>query len=92
MDVVILFLGLFGFGSMIIAVYVFTVSSRAANSTEKSGWAGADKRDPGVAVRRDRRIRDRRRSSQPTSFPFELNGVLIAKDRRSLHDQRAIIH
>ena len=92
MDVVLLILTLFGFGATVAAVYIFAISSRAAHSTRNSKQTGSDENSHGFVGRPDRRVGNRRKNSQSISFPIEINGVLISKDRRSSHDQRATIH
>ena len=88
MDVVLIILGVLGFGAIVIAAYVFTVAARTYVSAEdnlqrKNHAPPADK--PFV----ERSPRDRRSGSGETArFPLTVNGEVVTKDRRRLPDRR----
>jgi hypothetical protein len=87
MDIVLIVLGILGFGAIVIAAYVFTVAARNYVSDDShaphSESTAARKQ---AFVTRD--PRDRRRSA-PTEFPLTVNSMVIAHDRRELPDRRA---
>ena len=87
MDVLLIVLGILGFGAIVIAAYVFTVAARNYVSHDNHaphGDSTAAHRD-GFVVRDPR---DRRRGV-PAEFPLTVNSVVIAHDRRALPDRRA---
>ena len=86
MDVVLIILGVLGFGAIVIAAYVFTVAARNYVSAEhknhwRNGTSGSDKRLI------ERRPTDRR-SGKPVEFPLTVNGILIQEERRHLPERR----
>ncbi|NQX87752.1 MAG: hypothetical protein HRT77_03710 [Halioglobus sp.] len=87
MDVILIILGLLGFGAIIISTYVFMVAARSYVSDDQLPFRGKAN-DAGLRSLVPRRPVDRRRGS-PVSFPLTVNGILIAKDRRVLPDRRA---
>ena len=87
MDVILITLGVLGFGAILISAYVFTVAARNYVSDDTQvphGDSTAARRDGFVA----RDPRDRRRGV-PVEFPLTVNSVVIAHDRRELPDRRA---
>jgi len=89
MEVVLITLGIIGFGAIVIAAYVFTVAARTYVSSEdqhfldlRAASYGDDfiKRDPV----------DRRRSSSTPQFPMIINSVVIPRDRRKTPERRAV--
>jgi len=87
MDVVLIILGILGFGAIVIAAYVFTVAARNYVSDEDGVLSGApetSERDGYVA----RNNRDRRRGV-PVQFPITVNSVVISRDRRRSPERRA---
>jgi hypothetical protein len=86
MDIVLIILGVLGFGAIVIAAYVFTVAARNYVSNESHPDRMPNAQDPAGAFV-ERRPVDRRRST-PASFPITVNSVMIARDRRSQPDRR----
>ena len=87
MDIVLIVLGILGFGAIVIAAYVFTVAARNYVSDDTHvphGDSTATRRD-GFIVRDPR---DRRRGV-PVDFPITVNSVVITQDRRESSDRRA---
>lgn len=87
MEIVLIVLGILGFGAIVIAAYVFTVAARNYvshdNHTPRGDSAPASRdgfvmRDP----------RDRRRGVA-VDFPLTVNSVVIDRDRRESPDRRA---
>jgi hypothetical protein len=78
MDVVLIILGVLGFGAIAIAAYVFTVAARNYVSTEDKIHR---------QQRASRRTTDRR-SGKPVKFPLHVNGTLVPEERRHLPDRR----
>jgi len=87
MDVVLIILGILGFGAIVIAAYVFTVAARnyVSNDTHTPHRQSTPRRREGFVVRDPR---DRRRAG-PVEFPLTVNGVVISRDRRVHSDRRA---
>ena len=86
MDVVLIILGILGFGAIVISSYVFTVAARNYVSDERQ----RTKRNPGeVTPHFVTRSPTDRRCGRPVTFPLAVNGILIANDRRLLPDRRA---
>jgi len=89
MEVVLITLGIIGFGAIVIAAYVFTVAARTYVSSEDQHFldlrADASRDD---FVKRD--PVDRRRSSSPSQFPMIINSVVIPRDRRKTPERRAV--
>ena len=87
MDVVLIILGVLGFGAIVIAAYVFTVAARnyvsAEDSHRRQAGNGAPKARPEVP-----RSRTDRRSGRKVQFPLSVNGVVIPQERRHLPDRR----
>ena len=85
MDVILITLGVLGFGAILISAYVFTVAARNyvsddhLNQKPESNTASNDlaERNP-----------QDRRSNQPVQFPLTVQGALITEDRRQLPDRR----
>ena len=88
MDVVLIILGILGFGAIVIAAYVFTVAARNYVSEDDplplSGWESS---------RRERfvvRNGQERRRGAPAQFPLTVNSMVIPRDRRELPERRAV--
>ena len=79
MDAVLVIIGVLGFIAIAIAAYVFTVAARTYVSSEHSDRPTHDfiQRSP----------IDRRRGN-PVTFPFMLQGEIIASERRVQPDRR----
>ena len=87
MDVLLIVLGILGFGAIVIAAYVFTVAARNYVSNDNHtphGDSTAARRD-GFVVRGPG---DRRRGV-PVDFPITVNSVVVNRDRRESSDRRA---
>jgi hypothetical protein len=87
MDIVLIILGVLGFGAIVIAAYVFTVAARNYVSDEDHPQR-ATPVTPGAHNFIPRSPTDRRRN-EPAVFPLTVNGVVIAQDRRHLPERRA---
>ena len=88
MDVILIILGVMGVGAVAISTYVFTVAARNYVSEDHKRY-GKRAGDP-VQRRLVARNQKDRRSGRPVTFPLAVNGILIANDRRTLPDRRAI--
>jgi hypothetical protein len=86
MDVVLIILGVLGFGAIVISTYVFTVAART--------YVSDDYRHPRKHTfdEQSRRlvVRDPvdRRAGRVVTFPLTVNGLLIANDRRITGERR----
>jgi hypothetical protein len=89
MDVLLIILGVLGFGAVVISTYVFTVAARTYVSDDHRRYQGnsAQASPPRMVVRNP----VDRRSGRPVTFPLTVNGILIANDRRS-HGERRTMH
>ena len=87
MDVILIVLGVLGFGAIVIAAYVFTVAARNYVSTEdnhrRQARSGAYQTRPAVP-----RSPNDRRSGRTVQFPLSVNGEVIPQERRHLPDRR----
>ena len=85
MEVILITLGVLGFGAILISAYVFTVAARNYVSDDHL------KQEPQLNTAAkglvERAPRDRR-SNQPVQFPLTAQGVLVTEDRRQLPDRR----
>ena len=87
MEVVLIVLGILGFGAIVIAAYVFTVAARNYVSHDNDvphSERTASRRDG--FVMRDPKDR---RSDVYAKFPMTVNSVVIPHDRRELPERRA---
>lgn len=88
MDVILIILGILGFGAVMISTYVFTVAARTYVSEDHGGL----RRNSGEARLQNSQLIPRsttdRRAGKPVTFPLTVNGILIAKDRRTHPDRR----
>ena len=88
MDVILIILGIMGFGAIVISAYVFMAAARVYVSDEHKtinrGILNKPAQRPLVV-----RTPTDRRSGRPVAFPLAVNGILIALDRRILPDRRA---
>jgi hypothetical protein len=87
MDVVLIILGVMGFGAIITSAYVFLVAARTYVSDGEAPFRRNGGNPPGRALI-ERSPTDRRKG-KPVTFPLAVNGILIAQDRRALPDRRA---
>ena len=83
MDNLLIFLGVLGFGAVIISIHLISERSRR----RKSGTAGVSEGESPVCA--ERRPGDRR-SGEFVIFPLIVNRALIHEDRRTLPDRRLI--
>ncbi|HEY6131344.1 MAG TPA: hypothetical protein VIV27_04960 [Halioglobus sp.] len=85
MDVILIILGVLGFGAIIISSYVFTVAARNYVSDEhRRSMRNLREAAQNLIARNP----IDRRSGRPVTFPLTVNGILIAGDRRFLADRR----
>ena len=87
MDVVLIILGVLGFGAIVIAAYVFTVAARNYVSDEEEAFHPERQQPPQANKQVARQAIDRRRGT-PVSFPLIINDVKIPRDRRTSPDRR----
>tara|TARA_R110001592_G_scaffold126336_1_gene337459 strand:- start:81878 stop:82147 length:270 start_codon:yes stop_codon:yes gene_type:complete len=87
MEILLIVLGILGFGAIVIAAYVFTVAARNYVSDDSQ----VAHREPTAKLRTGFVMRDPkdRRRNAPAEFPLTVNSVLISRDRRELPDRRA---
>jgi hypothetical protein len=90
MDVVLVTLGIMGFGAITVSTYVFLVAARnyVSEDNRTSRENSSEPAPPHQLVAR--KLSDRR-SGRPVTFPLAVNGILIASDRRTLADRRIMI-
>ena len=86
MDVVLIILGVLGFGAIVISTYVFTVAARNYVSDDHDKYR--KKRNQSNPYNQIARSLTDRRSNQIVEFPLTVNGILITHDRRHLADRR----
>ena len=86
MDVVLIILGVLGFGAIVIAAYVFTVAARNYVSDEETFHP--ERQQPPQANKQVARQAIDRRRGTPVSFPLIINDVTIPRDRRTSPDRR----
>ena len=86
MDVVLIVLGVLGFGAIVISAYVFTVSARNYVSADEASQRNRRLNSSGQPLRM-RASRDRR-SGKTVQFPLMVNGMVVPEDRRHLPDRR----
>ena len=86
MDVVLIILGVLGFGAIVIAAYVFTVAARNYVSPENNRRRRG--RVPPAGKRMVVRNAQDRRSGKPVEFPLTVNGILIPQERRHSPERR----
>jgi hypothetical protein len=87
MEIVLITLGMVGFGAIVIAAYVFTVAARNYVSTDEDLYRN------GLAVQSaedfvPRKTEDRRRNTVQPQFPMIINSVVIPRDRRRSAERR----
>ena len=87
MDVILIILGVLGFGAIVIAAYVFTVAARNYVSDDDNTDQNMTNRFHQDAYIM-RASRDRRQGI-PVEFPMTVNSVVIKRDRRGLTERRA---
>ena len=86
MDVVLIVLGVLGFGAIVVAVYVFTVAARNYVSAEDHKQRPAHV--PPAGKRLVMRNPQDRRSGKPVEFPITVNGIVIPQERRHSPERR----
>jgi hypothetical protein len=86
MDVVLIILGVLGFGAIVIAAYVFTVAAR--NYVSPEGDRQRHAHAPPAGKRLVARNPTDRRSGKPVEFPLTVNGILIPQERRHSPERR----
>jgi len=86
MDVVLIVLGVLGFGAIVISAYVFTVSARNYVSADEENQRKRRVNSSGKpwVMRASRE----RRSGKTVQFPLTVNSILIPEDRRHQPDRR----
>ncbi len=84
MDVVLIILGVLGFGAIVISAYVFTVAARNYVAVDEK----KNRFNNGLGRPFIERSPQDRRSGKPVVFPITVNGVIISEDRRKLPDRR----
>ncbi len=86
MDVVLIIIGVLGFGAIVISAYVFTVAARNYVSNDEKH------RPQQTPYQPDRPQIERsgvdRRSGQMVQFPLAVDGMLILEDRRRIPERR----
>ncbi len=87
MDVVLIILGILGFGAIVISAYVFTVAARNYVSDETDLGTG-EPEDPARDGFVSRSGRDRRRRVA-VQFPIAVNSVVITRERRQIPERRS---
>jgi hypothetical protein len=85
MDMVLIILGILGSGAIVISIYVFTAAER--NYSSKGNNRTLVDSTSGLQHQVARSATDRRKR-KPVTFPLNVNGILIANDRRILTDRR----
>jgi hypothetical protein len=84
MDTVLIVIGVLGFGAVVIATYVFTVTGRAYVSED------IDNKGNFQGTRYIARTPFERRSVEQAEFPLTVNGILVEVDRRFVMDRRIV--
>ena len=87
MDVVLIILGILGFGAIVISAYVFTVAARNYVSDE-ADQAADEPQSPARDSFVTRAGTDRRRGVA-VQFPLTVNHVVLTRDRRQLPERRS---
>jgi hypothetical protein len=88
MEIVLITLGIVGFGAIVIAAYVFTVAARNYVSTEDQHFRDLRNSAAGEDFVARAPI-DRRRNPTQPQFPMIVNSVVIPRDRRTSPERRA---
>jgi hypothetical protein len=86
MDLILISLGIVGSTAIVVAAYVFAVTSRnyASQDQKRNMTSSAE-----PALRLVPRSSKDRRDGKPVTFPLAANGILVANDRRTQTDRRA---
>ncbi|MGL4564851.1 MAG: hypothetical protein ACRCVD_06130 [Halioglobus sp.] len=87
MDVVLIILGILGFGAIVISAYVFTVAARnyVSEEADQGSYEPQSPAREGFVMRRGR---DRRRGVA-VQFPLTVNNVVVTRDRRQIPERRS---
>ena len=85
MNVILITLGVLGFGAILISAYVFTVAARNYVSDEHPNQKTKSNTATDGFIERSPQDR---RSNQPVKFPLTAQGVLVTQERRQLPDRR----
>ena len=86
MDIVLIIIGVLGFGAIVVSAYVFTVAARNYVSADEKHRRRETPRQPEKPYI-ERSGMDRR-SGQLVQFPLALDGMLILEDRRRIPERR----
>jgi len=86
MDVILIILGVMGFGAVVISTYVFMVAARNYVSEDQQPFRNHPE-EQGQRTLVERSPTDRRKDN-PVTFPLAVNGILIERDRRVLSERR----
>ena len=86
MDLILISLGIVGSTAIVVAAYVFAVTSRnyASQDQKRNMMSSAE-----PALRLVPRSSKDRRDGKPVTFPLAANGILLTNDRRTQTDRRA---
>lgn len=88
MDLVLIILGVLGFGAIVIAAYVFTVAAR--NYVSEDSLTETHIGSPrGAGTPHLPRSPTDRRQNTTIQFPLTVNSVVIDKDRRCYKERRS---
>ena len=88
MEIVLITLGIIGFGAIVIAAYVFTVAARNYVSTEDQHFQSQRAAASGEE-RVTRNPVNRRKNTVQPQFPMIINSAVVPRDRRKSPDRRA---
>ena len=86
MDLILIILGIVGSSAIVIAAYVFAMTSRNYASRVKKPDVVNSSKPPLRLVPRSSKDR---RDGRPVTFPLAANGILVANDRRVQPDRRS---
>ena len=86
MNLVLIALGVLGFGAIAVAAYVFTVAAR--NYVSNDHLTTHKTSNPSNAGDDLPRNTEERRSDQSVKFPLTVNDITVVKDRRQKPERR----
>ena len=90
MEIVLITLGIIGFGAIVIAAYVFTVAARTYVSAEDQLFRDQRAASSSGEELVTRNPVDRRKNSVQPQFPMIINSVVVPRDRRRASERRAV--